>query len=46
VNNGDMVDMAGWHGYIELNDFKIVIDSGEEDSPAARPGSRSRKPTR
>ena len=25
--------MAGWHGYIELNDFKIVIDSGEEDSP-------------
>lgn len=34
VNNGDMVDMSGWHGYIELNDFKIVIDSGEEDSPA------------
>ena len=33
VNNGDMVDMSGWHGYIELNDFKIVIDSGEEDSP-------------
>ena len=44
VNNGDMVDMSGWHGYIELNDFKIVIDSGEEDSPefltsaAATPG--------
>ena len=34
VNNGDMVNMSGWHGYIELNDFKIVIDSGEEDSPA------------
>ena len=38
VNNGDMVDMAGWHGYIELNDFKIVIDSGEEDSPAFATG--------
>ena len=42
VNNGDMVDMSGWHGYIELNDFKIVIDSGEEDSPefltSAAPG--------
>ncbi len=42
VNNGDMVDMSGWHGYIELNDFKIVIDSGEEDSPefltSATPG--------
>ena len=43
VNNGDMVDMSGWHGYIELNDFKIVIDSGEEDSPefitGATPGT-------
>ena len=42
VNNGDMVDMSGWHGYIELNDFKIVVDSGEEDSPefitGAKPG--------
>ena len=38
MNNGDMVDMAGWHGYIELNDFKIVIDSGEEDSPAFATG--------
>ena len=34
VNSGDMADMSGWHGYIELNDFKIFIDSGEEDSPA------------
>ena len=32
VNNGDMVDMSGWHGYIELNEFKIVIDSAEEDT--------------
>ena len=35
VNNGG--DGRAWkvgYGYIELNDFKIVIDSGEEDSPA------------
>jgi hypothetical protein len=32
VNNGEMVGMEGWVGYIELNDFKIVIDSGDEDS--------------
>lgn len=32
VNNGDMVGMEGWVGYIELKDFKIVIDSGDEDS--------------
>ena len=32
VNNGDKVGMEGWVGYIELNDFKIVIDSAEEDT--------------
>ena len=32
VNNGEMVGMEGWVGYIELNDFKIIIDSGDEDS--------------
>ena len=39
VNNGEMVGMEGWVGYIELNDFKIVIDSGEEDSPAFATGA-------
>ena len=28
---GEMMD--GWYGSIELNDFQIVIDSDEEDSP-------------
>ena len=35
VNNADMVDMVdmgGWYGSIELNDFQIIIDSDEEDS--------------
>ena len=25
--------MSGWYGSIELNDFQIIIDSSEEDSP-------------
>ncbi|MCY4375533.1 MAG: hypothetical protein OXC31_17360 [Spirochaetaceae bacterium] len=25
--------MSGWYGSIELNDFQIIIDSAEEDSP-------------
>ena len=29
VNNGDMVDMSGWHGYIELNDFKWVANDAD-----------------
>ena len=34
VNNSEMVDMSGgWYGSIELNDFQIIIDSDEEDSP-------------
>jgi hypothetical protein len=33
VDNADMVGMQGWVGSIELNDFKIIIDSGDEDSP-------------
>ena len=32
IDNSDMVDMQGWHGSIELNEFKIVIDSAEEDT--------------
>ena len=32
-NNADKVDMAsGWYGSIELKDFKIIIDSDEEDT--------------
>ena len=27
-----MVGMDGWVGSIELNEFKIIIDSGDEDS--------------
>ena len=35
VNNADMVGMdGGWVGSIELNKFKIVINSDEEDSDA------------
>ena len=32
IDNSGMVGMEGWVGYIELNDFKIIIDSGDEDS--------------
>ena len=32
VNNAEMVDMGGWVGSIELKDFKIIINSDEEDS--------------
>ena len=32
ANNADMVGMDGWVGSIELNDFKIVIDPGHDDS--------------
>ena len=32
IDNSDMVEMGGWYGYIELKEFKIVIDSGDEDS--------------
>ena len=31
-NNADMMDMEGWVGSIELKDFKIIIDSEDEDS--------------
>ena len=31
-NNADMTGMEGWVGSIELKDFKIIIDSDEEDS--------------
>ena len=34
ANNSEKVDMAGWHGSIELNKFKIVIDSDNEDTDA------------
>ena len=40
INNSDMVEMGGWYGYIELKEFKIVIDSGEEDSPEFAPVRR------
>ena len=32
VDNAEMVGMEGWVGSIYLNDFKIVINSDEEDS--------------
>ena len=32
ANNAEMVGMEGWVGSIELNDFKIIIDSEDEDS--------------
>ena len=32
IDNSEMVGMAGWVGSIELNEFKIIIDSGDEDS--------------
>ena len=33
VNNSEKVDMSGgWYGSIELKDFRIAIDSDEEDS--------------
>ena len=41
INNSDMVEMGGWYGYIELKEFKIVIDSGEEDSPAFVTGAEA-----
>ena len=31
MHPGEMMD--GWYGSIELNDFQIIIDSDEEDSP-------------
>ena len=32
VDNSDMVEMGGWYGSIELNEFKIIIDSDEEET--------------
>ena len=32
TNNSEMVGMEGWVGTIELNDFKIVIDSDDDAS--------------
>ncbi len=32
TDNAEMVGMEGWVGSIELKDFKIIIDSAEEDS--------------
>ena len=32
IDNSGMVGMEGWVGSIELNEFKIIIDSGDEDS--------------
>ena len=28
----ETIDMSGWYGSIELNDFQIIIDSDDEDS--------------
>ena len=35
ANNSEMVSMDGWHGSIELNKFKIVIDSDNEEADLA-----------
>ena len=32
TDNSEMVDAGGWYGSIELNDFKIIIDSDEDDT--------------